>query len=53
MNNHALIAALGPDAVDAVHGYRVAVLAEAERRWLCLAAEAVPSNRQDLWMKIF
>jgi hypothetical protein len=42
MNNHALIAALGPDAVDTVHGYRVAVLAEAERRRLCLAAEAVP-----------
>ena len=42
MNKYALIAALGPDAVDAVHGYRVAVLAEAKRRWLCLAAEAAP-----------
>ena len=42
MNEHALIAALGPDADDTVHGYRVAVLAEAERRRLCLAAEAVP-----------
>ena len=42
MTNNALIAALGPDAVDAVNGYRLAVLAEAERRRLCLVAEAVP-----------
>ena len=34
MDNDALVAALGPDAVAAVHGYRLAVLAEAGRRGL-------------------
>lgn len=42
MTNSALIPALGPDVVDAVNGYRLAVLAEAGRRRLCLVAEAVP-----------
>jgi len=40
MNNHALLAALGRDAVDAVDGYRLAALAEAERRRLFLVPEA-------------
>lgn len=41
MDNNALVAALGPDAVAAVHGYRLAVLAEAERRGLRLVSGAV------------
>ena len=32
VNNDALVAALGLDAVAAVHGYRLAVLAEGQRR---------------------
>lgn len=39
MDNDALVAALGPDAVAAVHGYRLAVLAEAERRGLRLVSD--------------
>jgi hypothetical protein len=34
MNNDALVAALGMDAVAAVHGYRLHVISEAERRGL-------------------
>lgn len=41
MNNDALVAALGPDAVGAVHGYRLAVMAEAERRGLRLVSDAL------------
>ena len=44
MNNHALIAALGRIAANAVNGYRLAVLAEAERRRLCLVAEPLPAD---------
>ena len=36
MNNNALVAALGSDAVAAVHGYRVAVVDEARGRGLTL-----------------
>ena len=36
MNNNALVAALGSDAVAAVHGYRVAVVDEARVRGLTL-----------------
>ncbi len=36
MNNNALVAALGSDAVAAVHGYRGAVVDEARRRGLTL-----------------
>jgi hypothetical protein len=39
MNNDALVAALGMDAVAAVNGYRNAVRAEATRRGLCLISE--------------
>ncbi len=39
MNNDALVAALGPDTVAAVHGYRLAVIREAERRGLTLVSE--------------
>jgi hypothetical protein len=38
MNNDALVAALGMDAVAAVHGYRSAVICEAARRGLRLAS---------------
>ena len=38
MNNDALVAALGMDAVAAVHSYRSAVIAEAARRGLRLAS---------------
>ncbi len=41
MNNDALVAALGLDAVAAVHGYRLAVLAEADRRDLRLVSDAL------------
>ena len=36
MNNNALVAALGSDAVAAVHGYRIAVVDEARVRGLTL-----------------
>jgi hypothetical protein len=39
VNNDALVAALGPDTVAAVHGYRLAVIREAERRGLTLVSE--------------
>lgn len=39
MNNDALFAALGMDAVAAVHGYRLAVRAEAAERGLRLVSE--------------
>jgi hypothetical protein len=39
VNNDALVAALGPDTVAAVHGYRLAVLREAEHRGLSLVSE--------------
>ncbi len=39
MNNDALVAALGMDAVAAVHGYRLAVRAEAAERGLCLVSQ--------------
>jgi hypothetical protein len=39
MNNDALVAALGMDAVAAVHGYRLAVCAEATQRGLCLISQ--------------
>ena len=39
MNNDALVAALGMDAVAAVNGYRHSVRAEATRRGLCLRSE--------------
>ena len=39
MNNDALVAALGMDAVAAVHGYRHAVRAEATHRGLCLISQ--------------
>jgi hypothetical protein len=41
VNNDALVASLGLDAVAAVHGYRLAVLDEAERRGIRLASEAL------------
>jgi hypothetical protein len=41
MNNDALVAALGLDAVAAVHGYRLAVLAEGHRRGASLVSEAL------------
>jgi hypothetical protein len=39
VNNEALVAALGPDTVAAVHGYRLAVIREAGRRGLTLLSE--------------
>lgn len=39
MNNDALVAALGADAVAAVNGYRLDVISEAERRGLRLVSE--------------
>lgn len=39
MNNYALMAALGSDAVAAVHGYRLQVISEAEQRGLRLVSE--------------
>ena len=41
MNNDALVAALGLDAVAAVHGYRLAVLAEGQRRGARLISEVL------------
>lgn len=41
MNNDALVAALGADTVAAVHGYRLAVIREAERRGLTLVSESL------------
>src|SRR4051812_49171137 len=46
MNNHALVAALGMDAVAAGHGYRLHVISEAERRGLRLISEAPPDAVQ-------
>ncbi|HXV91663.1 MAG TPA: hypothetical protein VD813_00085 [Pseudonocardia sp.] len=42
MDNDALVAALGPDAAAAVHGYRLHVLAEPRARGLAPADEALP-----------
>jgi hypothetical protein len=42
MDTHALVAALGPDASAAVHGYRLDVMVEAGRRGLRLVDELVP-----------
>ncbi|MFC4941935.1 hypothetical protein [Pseudonocardia sp. GCM10023141] len=42
MNNDALVAALGMDAVAAVGGYRAQVMGEAGRRGLRLADDALP-----------
>jgi hypothetical protein len=39
VNNDAFVAALGPDTVAAVHGYRLAVIREAECRGLTLVSE--------------
>jgi hypothetical protein len=47
MNNDALVAALGMDAVAAVHGYRRLVLREAERRGLRLVSEALSEIVRD------
>ncbi|MGE3288489.1 MAG: hypothetical protein AB7J32_20655 [Pseudonocardia sp.] len=41
MNNDALVAALGLDAVAAVHGYRLSVLDEARRRGHSVVSEAL------------
>jgi hypothetical protein len=41
MNNDALVAALGLEAVAAVHGYRLAVLVEADSRGLRLISQAL------------
>lgn len=41
MNNDALVAALGMDAVTAVQGYRLHVISEAERRGLRLVSESL------------
>ncbi|MHA6793814.1 hypothetical protein ACVGVM_09910 [Pseudonocardia bannensis] len=41
MNNDALVAALGVDAVAAVNGYRLHVISEAERRGLRLVSEVL------------
>jgi hypothetical protein len=40
MDNNALVAALGPNATAAVHGYRLQIISEAERRGLRLADQA-------------
>ena len=42
MNNNALVAALGSDAVAAVHGYRLEVVDEARLRGLTL--RSVPTG---------
>jgi hypothetical protein len=47
VNNDALVAALGPDAVAAVHGYRAAVIEEAERRGLVLVSEPLSDVVRD------
>src|SRR5689334_4329248 len=41
MNNDALVAALGMDAVAAVHGYRLQVMSEAKRHGLALVNKAL------------
>jgi hypothetical protein len=46
VNNDALVAALGMDAVTAVHGYRLHVISEAERRGLRLVSEALSDLEQ-------
>lgn len=46
MNNDALVAALGPDTVAAVHGYRLAVIREADRRGLALVSEPLSAVMQ-------
>lgn len=46
MNNDALVAALGPDTVAAVHGYRLAVIRQAECRGLTLASEPLSGVMQ-------
>lgn len=46
MNNDALVAALGPDTVAAVHGYRLAVIRAAERRGLTLVSEPLSAVMQ-------
>ena len=46
VNNDALVAALGPDTVAAVHGYRLAVLREAERRGPTLVSEPLSDVMQ-------
>ena len=46
MNNDALVAALGMDAVAAVHGYRLRVISEAGRRGLRLISEALSDMGQ-------
>jgi hypothetical protein len=46
VNNDALVAALGPDTVAAVHGYRLAVLREAERRGLAVVSEPLSDVMQ-------
>jgi hypothetical protein len=46
MNNYALMAALGSDAVAAVHGYRLQVISEAEQRGLRLVREARSDGAQ-------
>ena len=47
MNNDALVAALGPNTVAAVHGYRAAVIEEAERRGLVLVSEPLSDLAQN------
>ena len=47
VNNDALVAALGPDTGAAVHGYRAAVIEEAERRGLTLVSEPLSDGVQD------
>ena len=44
MDNDALVAALGADAVAAVTGYRLSVIAEAERRGLRLIGRTLPDE---------
>lgn len=46
MNNYALMAALGSDAVAAVHGYRLQVISEAEQRGLRLVSETRSDGAQ-------
>lgn len=47
MSNDALVAALGLDAVAAVHGYRLAVLTEAERRGHHVVSRALSDGGAD------
>lgn len=44
MNNNALVAALGSDAVPAVHGYRLAVVDEARVRGLTLRPTGISAT---------